>query len=76
MDIEDCHCVHDLIWGEIWDLLSRVGYDNPCMSFVYSSVLLLVVFLALCIFVAGRVAYVYMCRFIVNWAKLSFLFMC
>jgi len=31
--------------GEIWDLLSRVGYDHHCMSFAYSYVLFLVVLL-------------------------------
>ena len=36
-------------------LLNRVGYDHRCSSFVYSCVLLLVVFLVLCIFVVGGV---------------------
>jgi len=48
---------------KFWDLLSQVGYDHPCMSFVYSCVLFLVVFLALRIFVVVGVASVYMCVF-------------
>ena len=50
---------------QIWDLLTRVGYDHPWMSFVYSCVLLLVVFLALCILMVGGVAYVSMCGFLI-----------
>jgi len=40
-----------------------MGYDHPCLSFVYNYVLFVAVFLALCIFVVGGVAYVYMCVF-------------
>jgi len=39
------------------------GLCHPCMSFVHSCILLLVVFLALCIFVVGGVAYVYLVAF-------------
>jgi len=53
-----------------------VGYDHPCMSFVYSCVLLLVVFLALCIYVVGGVAYVHVCIFLVDCVRSSFGFMC
>jgi len=53
-----------------------VGYDHPCMSFVYSCVLLLVGFSALCIFVGGGVAYVYMSVFLVDWVRLCFAFVC
>jgi len=49
---------------------------HPCMSFVHSCVLLLVVFLALCIFMIGGVVYVYICYFIVAWVRLCFLFVC
>ena len=45
---------------------------HPCMSFVHSCVLLLVVFLALCILVVSGVAYVYICGFIVDWVRLCF----
>ena len=57
-------------------MLSRVGCDHPCMSFVHSCVLFLVVFLALYIFVAGGVAYVHMCGFLVAWVRLCFGFVC
>ena len=56
----------DRFSDEIWDLSSWVGYDHLSISIVYSCVLLLVVFLALCIFVVGGVAYVYMCEFLVD----------
>jgi len=46
------------------------------MSIVYGYVLLLVVFLALCIFVVSGIAYVYMCGFIVDWVRLCFGFVC
>jgi len=36
------------------------------MSFMYNSVLLLVVFLALCIFFVGGAAYIYLCGFLVD----------
>ena len=47
-----------------------MGYDHPCISFMHSCVLLLVVFLALCIFVVGGVAYLYMCGILVDWVRL------
>ena len=53
-----------------------MGYDLPCMTFGYTCVLLLEVFLVLCIFVVGRVAYVYMHRFLVDWMRLCFGFVC
>ena len=43
---------------------------------MYRSVLLLVVFLVLCIFVVGGVAYVYMCGFIVDWLRSCYGFVC
>jgi len=46
------------------------------MSCVYRNVLLLVMFLVLCIFVVGGVAYVLMCSFIVDWVRLYFGFVC
>jgi len=49
-----------------------VGYDHPCWSLVYSCVLFLVMFLALCIHVVGGVAYVWICISLVDWARLSF----
>ena len=52
------------------------GYDHPCLSFVYSCALLLVVLLALCIIVVGDVAFVYMCGSLVYWVRLCFLFVC
>jgi len=56
--------------------LSRLGYDHHCLSFVYSCVLLLVVFLALCILVVGGVAYIYMCGFLVDRIRWCFEFVC
>ena len=53
-----------------------MGYDHPCLSFVYSCVLLLVVLLALCIIVVGGVAFVYMCDLLVYWVRLCFRFVC
>ena len=53
-----------------------MGYDHPCMSFVYSCILLLVVCLALCIIVVSGVAYVYMCGLLVGWVRLCFCFLC
>jgi len=61
---------------EIWDLLHPIGYDHSYMSFMCSCVLLLMVFLASCIFVVGGVAYVYMCGFIVEWVRWHFAFVC
>jgi len=49
-----------------------VGYDHPCMSFVYSCVSLFVLSLALCIFMIGGVAYVYMCGFLFDRVRLCF----
>jgi len=46
------------------------------MSFVYICVLLLVVFLALCIFVVDGVGYVYMCNFLVDRVRLCYVFVC
>ena len=66
----------DQFSGKIWDLLSRVGYDNPCMSFVHICILLLVVFLVLCIFVVSGITDVYICHFLVDWVKLCFRFLC
>ena len=40
--------------------MSQVGHDHPYMSFVYSCVLLLMVFFALSIFVVGGIA-MYIC---------------
>ena len=59
-----------------WDLLSQVCDDHPCMSFVYSCIWLLVLFLALCIYVVGGVAYVYMFILLVDWIRLCFEFVC
>jgi len=42
------------------------------MSFMCSCVLLFVVFLVLCIFVGGGVAYVNMCGVLVDWMGLCF----
>ena len=61
---------------EVWDLLSQGGYGHPCLSFVCSCVLLLVVFLVLHIFVVGGVAYVYMCGSLVDRVRLCFRFVC
>ena len=46
--------------------MSRVGYDHPCMSFVYNCVLLLVVFLVLCVLVVGGVVDVYVYSLLVD----------
>jgi len=47
-----------------------MGYDHPCMSFVYSYVFFLVVLLALCI---GC----WCCfGFLVDWVRLCFEFLC
>ena len=46
------------------------------MSFVYSSVSLLVMFLVLCMLVVGGVAYVSMCGFLVDRGRLCFEFVC
>ena len=56
--------------------MSQAGYDYPCMSFLYSYVLLLVAFLTLCIFVVGSVTYVYMCDFLVDWVQMCFRSVC
>ena len=53
-----------------------MGYDHPCLSFVYSCALLLVVLLALCIIVVGGVAFVYMCGSLVYWVRFYFRFTC
>jgi len=53
-----------------------VGCDHPCISFVYSCVLLLVVFLALCIFIVGGVTYVCTYGFLVDRVRLCFGFVC
>jgi len=72
-------CVYLGLWLCGWSILrwnsgffSWVGYNHPCMSFVYSCVLLLVVFLALCVYVVGGVACVYMCIYLVDWVRLCF----
>ena len=66
----------DHLRGAIWDLLSRVGYDHLCLSFVYSCALLLVVLLALCIIFVGGAAFVYMCASLLYWVRLCFRFVC
>ena len=53
-----------------------MGYDHPCISFMYIYVLLLMVLLVLCVFVVGGVAYVCMCGFIVDRVRLHFGFLC
>jgi len=53
-----------------------VGCDYPCMSFVYSCVFLLVVFLASCISIVGGASYAYMSGFLVDWVRMCFEFMC
>ena len=53
-----------------------MGYDHPCLSFLYSCVLLLVVLLALFIIVVGGVAFVYMCDLLVYWVRMYFHFVC
>jgi len=53
-----------------------VGYDHHYMSFVYSCVLLSMVFLVLCIFVVGGVNYVCICSFLVDRVRLCFGLVC
>jgi len=62
--------VGDQLRCEISKLLSRVGNDHHCLSFLYSCVLLLAVFFALCMLVVGGVAYIYTCGFLVDLLSL------
>jgi len=57
--------VGDQFWGEIWDLLSRMGCDHPCVSFVFSCGYLGLFYHWWC-------AHVYMCALFVVWARFSF----
>jgi len=45
-----------------------MSYDHPCLSSVYSCVLLL----ALCIIVVSGVALLYVCDLLVYWVRLCF----
>jgi len=57
-----------------WSILRRnLGFVEQswlrrlCMSFVYSCILLLVVFLVLCILVVGGVAYICVAFYLIGW---------
>jgi len=49
-----------------------VGYNHPCMSFVYNCISLLIVFLNLCMLVVGSVAYIYTCGLLVYRGEVLF----
>ena len=55
----------DHFLGENWYLLSQVGCDHPCVSFVFSCGYLGLFYFWWC-------AYVYMCVLLVVWVRFSF----
>jgi len=55
--------------GEIWYLLSQVGCDHPCVSFVFSCGYLGLFYYWWCVFV-------FMCILFVVWARSLFCDLC